>query len=325
MLRCRSGSPVASRPSSWRSASRAEVPLPQGERSTSPSAKTVTFRWVSGILALLLPEDHPVDVAQLGLARVDDLLIRLQVGLDRPAELDQPREVCGLDALRAGGVERASERDVDPVARRLEVASVHERRHVPKAHRHDATLLDPGNRWQPSRRHVDDDLRPLDQPALDRPGDECDRPVPTGRRVAGVVEEDDAEVCPFVLRLGDEAAVHVRVAARLVDEQAADVVDVLGGVAPLVEDPRAGERLDAAGDDPEGLARGVVVDRPDQRPLKFGGRFSRNAVTPSRKSSVFVAAAWSRASSSSCSSSVARVARSRRCLVIPIATVGPAA
>ena len=46
---------------------------------------------------------------------------------------------------------------------------------------------------------------------------------------------------------------------------------------------------------------------------------------PSRKSSVFVAAAWSRASSASCSSSVARVARSRRCLVIPIATVGPAA
>ena len=48
MLRWRSGSPVASRPSSWSSASRADVPLPHGERSTSPSAKTVTFRWVSG-------------------------------------------------------------------------------------------------------------------------------------------------------------------------------------------------------------------------------------------------------------------------------------
>ena len=37
-----------SRPSSCRSASRADVPLPHGERSTSPSANTVTFRCVSG-------------------------------------------------------------------------------------------------------------------------------------------------------------------------------------------------------------------------------------------------------------------------------------
>ena len=41
-------------------------------------------------------------------------------------------------------------------------------------------------------------------------------------------------------------------------------------------------------------------------PLKFGGRFSRNAVTPSRKSWVSVAADWSSASSSSCSSSLTR-------------------
>ena len=50
-------------------------------------------------------------------------------------------------------------------------------------------------------------------------------------------------------------------------EQAADVVDVLGRIAPLVEDPRPRERLDAAGDDPEGLACGVVVDGPDQPPV----------------------------------------------------------
>ena len=35
-------------PAASSSASRAEVPEPQGERSTSPSANTVTFRWVNG-------------------------------------------------------------------------------------------------------------------------------------------------------------------------------------------------------------------------------------------------------------------------------------
>lgn len=37
-------SPAASRPSSASSASRVEVPEPQGERSIWPSAKTVTLR-----------------------------------------------------------------------------------------------------------------------------------------------------------------------------------------------------------------------------------------------------------------------------------------
>ncbi len=75
------------------------------------------------------------------------------------------------------------------------------------------------------------------------------------------MEEDDAEVGAFVLGLGHEAAVHVGVAARLVDEQAANVVDVLEGVAPLVEDRAAGQRVDAAGHDAERLAGRVVVDR----------------------------------------------------------------
>ena len=109
------------------------------------------------------------------------------------------------------------------------------------------------------------------------------------------MEEDDAEVGALVLGLGDEAAVHVGVAARLVDEQAADVVDVLERVAPLVEDRAAGKRVDAAGDDAERLAGRVVVDRADlhYEPVNCGGRFSRKAVTPSRKSSVCVAAACS--------------------------------
>jgi hypothetical protein len=141
------------------------------------------------------------------------------------------------------------------------------------------------------------------------------------------VKEHDAEIGAAVLRLGDETAVHVGVAARLVDEQATDVVEVIAGEAALVEDRPALQRFDATGDDPERLAAGVVVDRGDGRqlPVKFGGRFSRKASTPSAKSAVFVAAVWSSPSSASCSSSVAVCAWSNRRLVIPMPRVGRAA
>ena len=103
-------------------------------------------------------------------------------------------------------------------------------------------------------------LARLDDAGLERPGRERDRPVPAGGREAGVVEEENAEVAVRARRLGDEAAVHVGVAARLVHEQGAHAVELLLRVAALLEDRRAGDRADAAGDDPERLARGVVVD-----------------------------------------------------------------
>src|SRR5205085_2093650 len=75
--------------------------------------------------------------------------------------------------------------------------------------------------------------------------------------------EDDAQVGAFVLRLGHEAAVHVRMAARLVDEQAPHVVEVFERVPALGEDRRPLERSHAAGDDAERLAGGVVVGGRD--------------------------------------------------------------
>ena len=51
------------------------------------------------LLALLLPEDHAVDVAELGLERVDDVLPRLDLALELAAELDQARKLARLDAL----------------------------------------------------------------------------------------------------------------------------------------------------------------------------------------------------------------------------------
>ncbi len=51
--------------------------------------------------------------------------------------------------------------------------------------------------------------------------------------------------------------------ARLVDEEAAHVVEAVVRVAALVENRRTLELVGARGDDPEGLAGRVVVDRRD--------------------------------------------------------------
>jgi hypothetical protein len=77
------------------------------------------------------------------------------------------------------------------------------------------------------------------------------------------VEEDDAEVGAVVVRLGDEAAVHVGVPAGLEDEQLANLVEPLECEAPLVEDRGALEPRHTAGDDAKRLACGVVVGRPN--------------------------------------------------------------
>ena len=77
------------------------------------------------------------------------------------------------------------------------------------------------------------------------------------------MEEDDTEIGVAVVRLDDEAAVHVGMSPRLVDEQPPHVIEPLECVAPLVEDRRAVRSIDSAGHDPERLAGSVVVDRAD--------------------------------------------------------------
>ena len=150
MLRCRSGSPRGSPPDASSSASRAEVPLPHGERSTSPSAKTVTLRCVR-LTALVLPEDHAVDVPELGLERVDDLVRRLELGLDLAAELDQARQLARLDALLGATRRTRRRRRRRPPAGGREPGRPDERRHVPKADRADAAALDARDRLEPAR------------------------------------------------------------------------------------------------------------------------------------------------------------------------------
>ena len=184
-------------------------------------------------------------------------------------EGDQARQLGGLDPLLQGRVERAAERDVHTRPAALDALCPDERRDVPKPHGAHPAARHGRPRLEPPRRHVHDQpvlaLARLDDALLECPGDERDRPVPARRRVPLVVEEDDAEIGSVVVRRDDVAAVHVCVAARLEDEEAAEAVEVLAREAAAVEDRLALERRHAAGHDPERLAARVVVDDRDPR------------------------------------------------------------
>ncbi len=216
--------------------------------------------------------------AQLGLVGVDHVEGRVERRPQLALEGDERREAGRRDvqpeAARVDrGVERAAVADVaaDLTAPGLDrhVSGEDEGRHVPEADRLHVTAVgvDPGDTREPARRDVDRHgrLGPRDrEPAgFEGPGHQRDRPVAARRRVTLVVEEHDAEVGAGVVGLGDEAAVHVGVAARLVDEQATDPVEDLAGEPATLEHGRALERPDAAGHDPERLAARVVVDRRD--------------------------------------------------------------
>ena len=120
MLRWRSSSPRRSRPlpveqrepRRGAAAARRAVHLAVGEHRDVPLCERP--------LALVLPEDDPVHVAQLGLERMDDVVLGFERALELPAELDQPRKLPWLDPLLDGGVERAAERDVDRPAVHVE-------------------------------------------------------------------------------------------------------------------------------------------------------------------------------------------------------------
>ncbi len=195
-------------------------------------------------------------------------------------EPDQVGDVAGREPMPERGrfdaaVEGAAERHVerDEAVRRpdRDVPREHERRDVPEPDRLDpAVVVEPRRADQPPARHVDRDTddavrRHGRKPArVDRPRDQRDRAVAARGRVALVVEEHDAEVRPVVVGRRHERPVHVGVAARLVDQQPADVIEVVHRPAPALEDGPALEVGDAAGHDPERLAGRVVVDGPDR-------------------------------------------------------------
>ena len=101
----------------------------------------------------------------------------------------------------------------------------------------------------------------LQTSALERPRYQCNRSVPARGAVAGIVKEDHAKICTGIVRGRDEAAIHIGVAARLVDEEASNVVDICGSPQPTLAYSRTADLRRALDDDPERLTSGVVVDR----------------------------------------------------------------
>jgi hypothetical protein len=118
----------------------------------------------------------------------------------------------------------------------------------------------------PPGRHVDAERARVGrhQPGVGRPGGQGYRAVAAGGGEAGLVEEDRAELRALVVGRGDEASVHPAVAARLLDEQPAHVVEASRGMLAPLGDARAGQAGNAAGHDAERLARGVIVDGADE-------------------------------------------------------------
>ena len=209
-----------------RSARRADVPLPHGDRSTSPSANTVTLRWVRPSCGRVglgrgfgLPEDDPVDPGELGLVRVDDV--------ERSSSAGRSSRWSAISAGRlAGSRRRARGRGRRPSRRR--------RRRRPRRAATGPRVVGPRRRG-PARTTARSGTDRLDAPTvvetrrqasrpdgtstvdlvtgsvgahparLDRPRHERDRAVAAGRRVALVVEEDDAQVGAGVVGRRHEA------------------------------------------------------------------------------------------------------------------------
>ena len=150
-----------------RIASRADVPEPHGDRSTSPSAKTVTLRWARPSPSTRLPEDDAVDAREVRLVGVDDLERAIERGAELALQGDQLGEGSRLDMEPERphihrAVERATERDVEGqrAAARLDlhVAREHERGDVPEAHGLDPTgAVQASRAREPARRDVDRD------------------------------------------------------------------------------------------------------------------------------------------------------------------------
>ena len=77
---------------------------------------------------------------------------------------------------------------------------------------------------------------------------------------AAAVDKEGSEMRVAALGWSEDAAVHFRMAAGFKDEGAADVVEVLIGIAPAFEQIFAAERGQAAENETEGLSGGMGVD-----------------------------------------------------------------
>ena len=215
---------------------------------------------------------------KLGLQWVSNIAVGLDRGLDVPTDVDEARHECRLDRQleafrRHDRVKRAAvgdrHLDAPPGDGHRQAVLQDKAGNILEAHRLDQLVLRDRDRREAARRHVNHHLRPpagsRDQRRFDRPGDQRDGAVAARSAIAGVVEEDNSELGPVVLRLRDKATVHVGVPARFVHEQLADVVQMLQREAPLLQDGLSPESRHAAADDPKWFAGGVIVHGADHQ------------------------------------------------------------
>ena len=283
-------------PPAWRSANRADVPLPHGERSTSPSAKTVTLRWVRaasspGAVGSSCHQMIAVDAAQLRLVRMDDVEGRVERRTQLALEIDEHRQAGTVDrepehAHVGRAVERAAIADVDghgpPGGRQGDPGRQHERRHVREADRssrggrggHSGRCRRGG---RTGRRPITVRLRPGHRPGARTPGPtsrarSCRARTPSSsprygrrpRRESAPASSGGTTRQPYMSAWP----------RRLVDEEAPDVVDVLSGEAARrsrIVEPSSGR--DAVRRR-SGMARrrcGSRIGVDDERPSRSSG------------------------------------------------------
>ncbi len=233
-------------------------------------------------------EDHAVDAGERRVTRVPGGGLVGEGGPDLPSDrgqFGQPGRGDGEPegGCRDGGVAGARVRQVDRdgPARGgdLDPSGGDPGGYVAEGHAGGAARPAVDEGGDPAGGHVDPHPRHAvrrrrDQPRVHRPGAERHGAVAARGGVAVLVPEQHAQVRALVVRRDDEAAVHPAVAARLVREQPADVVQRAGarggGAAAGAErdgaalgDGAARDGRQAGGDDPERLARRVVVDGLD--------------------------------------------------------------
>src|SRR5215208_6284072 len=188
--------------------------------------------------SLLFGEEYrTVDVPQARLKGVQDFMRVVDRVFYLASQANEARQVGRFQAeahlLRGhASIESAAERDVRGYRAHArfdrQALRIHERWHVPEADRFHASVLDGCNGFEPPRGDVDGDvglgLGHVYQPALQRPDSQGYRAVTAGCAVTRIVEEHDAEVRVPVIGFDYEAAVHVGVAARFVDDKRSYVI-----------------------------------------------------------------------------------------------------
>ena len=270
-------SPTASSPRACSWASRADVPVPHGERSSQPGWIAVAAR----ASAPSRPSRVQDDVLAAGhprVARVHRAVGGVDRGDDREARLDQLVRACRIHlqpdrGRRQQRVEVAAEGHVvddapEPGHLDRAVARVQEARDVAQRDRPRAAALDRHARLdQPGRRVEPHDglgLAHLHHPGLDEHGGDADRPVPAHRQQPADLDEQHAPVGVRPRRRLEDRARHRAVPARLAHQQQPQVVQLAREVVAPLEHRRARDRRDAADDDARRHPLRVRVDRRDR-------------------------------------------------------------